>query len=112
MIQENIALFSCIIRGKKPVNIIIIIYIRLFHSVNIIKIKEFAIQALWRPFWNNERAIFVLFRRDNIKPWNKERRKTNGISLFEESVCRPIEHKAVITIHNASPVEACLSQEV
>ena len=34
--------------------------------------------------------------------WNKEGRKTNGISLFEESVCRTIEHKAVITMHHLS----------
>ena len=51
-------IFSCIILNK-TVNIIIIIYIRLFHSVHITKIKEIAISALLQPFWNNDRTIFL-----------------------------------------------------
>ena len=52
MIQENIALTRKILHESrnKTVNIIIIIHIRLFHSIYITKIKDIAISALWRRF--------------------------------------------------------------
>ena len=63
-----LAIFSSVIRNN-PVNIIIIIiiiYIRLFHSVNFTKIKELQFQFLW-PFWNYICIILPSYWRDNIK---------------------------------------------
>ena len=68
MIQENIApivflasaIFSCVIRNK-PANIIINIYIKQFHVVNITKIK-----GMGEQYFYNIALIWVLWR-DNIK---------------------------------------------